>query len=200
MYVCGGVTMCVSICLIDEGRDGEKDGGVQSHTALSFFLIRSIESRDGVVHRFVGSKRRTFGLLSNPFPSCSNTPPPHHQNPKNNQVKEILSPTPEGEYAGTAVVRQVFEIGKVGKVAGCEVTDGAMRKGGVVRILRGSEIVFKGPLKTLRNVKTDVVEMNAGQECGMSFVGFEDFRPDDVVECYVVDKRGKGGEDGGKKK
>lgn len=107
------------------------------------------------------------------------------------KVKEILSPTPDGEYAGSAVVKQVFEIGKVGKVAGCMVQDGVIKKGGAVRVLRGSEIVFKGPLKTLRNVKTDVQEMSAGQECGMSFSGFEDMRADDVVECYVVDKAKK---------
>ncbi len=107
------------------------------------------------------------------------------------KVKEILSPTPEGEYAGRAVVKQVFEIGKVGKVAGCEVVDGSMKKGGTVRVLRGSEIVYKGPLRTLRNVKTDVQEMKAGQECGLSFKDWEDMRADDVIECYVVDKRAK---------
>lgn len=53
----------------------------------------------------------------------------------------------------------------MGKVAGCEVSDGMMKKGSTVRILRGSEIVFKGALKTLRNVKSDVQEMNAGQVC-----------------------------------
>ncbi len=105
------------------------------------------------------------------------------------KVKEILSPTPDGEYAGTARVKLIFEIGKVGKVAGCEVTDGTIKRGGTVRVLRGTEIVYKGPLKTLRNVKSDVTEMNAGQECGMSFKDFEDFRPDDIVECYVVDKK-----------
>jgi translation initiation factor IF-2 len=104
-------------------------------------------------------------------------------------VKEILSPTPDGEYVGSAVVKQVFEIGKVGKVAGCEVKDGMMKKGGVVRILRGTEIVHKGPLKTLRNVKSDVQEMNAGQECGMSFGNWEDMQEGDVIECWVVDKK-----------
>jgi translation initiation factor IF-2 len=80
---------------------------------------------------------------------------------------------------------QVFEIGKVGKVAGCEVTSGIVRRGGVVRILRGTEIVFKGSLRTLRNIKSDVQEMKQGQDCGMSFTGFEDVRPGDVVECYL---------------
>ncbi len=107
------------------------------------------------------------------------------------KVKEILSPTPDGEYSGTAVIKQIFEIGKVGKVAGCEVTDGMMKKGGTVRVLRGTEIVYKGPLRTLRNVKSDVQEMNAGQECGVSFKDFEDFRLDDVIECYVVEKTKK---------
>ncbi|EWM21037.1 translation initiation factor if-2 [Nannochloropsis gaditana] len=105
------------------------------------------------------------------------------------KVQEILSPTPEGEYVGAARVKMVFEIGKVGKVAGCEVTDGTIKRGGTVRVLRGSEIVYKGPLRTLRNVKSDVQEMSAGQECGMSFKDYEDFRPDDIVECYVVDKK-----------
>jgi translation initiation factor IF-2 len=105
------------------------------------------------------------------------------------KVQEILSPTPEGEYVGTARVKMVFEIGKVGKVAGCEVTDGTIKRGGTVRVLRGSEIVYKGPLRTLRNVKSDVQEMSAGQECGMSFKDYEDFRPDDIVECFVVDKK-----------
>jgi translation initiation factor IF-2 len=58
-------------------------------------------------------------------------------------------------------------------------------KGATVRILRGSEILFEGPLKTLRNVKTDVNEMEMGQECGMSFRGYEDYEEGDVVECYM---------------
>lgn len=84
---------------------------------------------------------------------------------------------------------QVFDIGKVGKVAGCEVTEGLVRRGGTVRILRGTEIIFKGSLKTLRSVKSDVQEMKQGQDCGMSFAGFEDFLEGDVIECYIVEKK-----------
>merc|ERR1711988_970123 len=102
------------------------------------------------------------------------------------KLQKILSPTPEGELIGSSTVKAVFEIGKFGKVAGCEVTEGKMVKGATVRILRGSEILFEGPLKTLRNVKTDVNEMEMGQECGMSFRGYEDYQPGDVVECYMA--------------
>ena len=66
------------------------------------------------------------------------------------------------------------------------MTSGKMVKGATVRILRGTEILFEGPLKTLKNVKTDVNEMEEGQDCGMSFRGFEDYQPGDVVECYIV--------------
>jgi len=109
------------------------------------------------------------------------------------RLERILSPTPEGEYAGAAEVKQVFVVGKKGKVAGCIVTDGVMKKGANVRILRpkpgaGSEIVYMGRLRSLRHIKEEVGEMESGRECGMAFDDFEDMQSGDIIECYVDSK------------
>mmetsp|Transcript_30299 Transcript_30299/g.39111 ORF Transcript_30299/g.39111 Transcript_30299/m.39111 type:complete len:859 (-) Transcript_30299:377-2953(-) len=102
------------------------------------------------------------------------------------RIQETLSPTPDGEYVGKARVKQVFDIGKVGKIAGCEVLDGRVKKGANVRVMRGPRVIFEGELKTLKNLKADADEMVAGTECGIALDSFEDFLEDDFIECYVL--------------
>jgi len=102
------------------------------------------------------------------------------------RIKEILSPTPDGEYIGKAKVKQVFSIGKVGNIAGCEVIDGKVKKGANVRVMRGPRVIFEGKMKTLKNVKVDADEMASGSECGIQVDNFEEFELDDVIECYIV--------------
>lgn len=101
-------------------------------------------------------------------------------------VKGMLEPKFEEQYQGTVEIRAVFKLTKAGKVAGSHVTDGKIFRSSKVRVRRGNEIVFDGDVQSLRNVKQDVREMFAGQDCGLKFVGWEDFAEGDVVEAYEM--------------
>ncbi|MFN3963196.1 MAG: translation initiation factor IF-2, partial [Fimbriimonadaceae bacterium] len=103
-------------------------------------------------------------------------------------LKGMLEPKFEEEYHGTVEIRAVFKLSKAGKVAGSHVTDGRIFRNDKVRVRRGEEIVFEGELLSLRNVKQDVREMFAGQDCGIKFQGWEDFAEGDVVEAYDLVK------------
>jgi translation initiation factor IF-2 len=82
----------------------------------------------------------------------------------------------------------VFNISKVGKVAGCQVTEGIVERGAGVRLLRDNVVVHEGKLKTLKRFKDEVKEVPAGQECGMAFENYEDIRAGDVIECFRVEQ------------
>jgi translation initiation factor IF-2 len=105
------------------------------------------------------------------------------------RMQEVLSPTPEGEYVGAAVVQEVFNIGGTGNIAGSRCTDGSIRKGSNVRVMRGDKILTESKVRTLRNFKAEVDAINEGDECGIGLLDFEDFQPGDVIESYVVAKK-----------
>lgn len=101
------------------------------------------------------------------------------------KVKETLSPPPPGILVGKAEVKKSFKVGKAGKVAGCIVTEGLIRAGSKVRIMRGSRNpVYSGLMSSLRFGKDTIEEVIQGSECGISFVDFQDFEEGDVVECF----------------
>ena len=83
-----------------------------------------------------------------------------------------------------ARVKQLFDIGKLGKVAGCAVESGYVKRSCEVRVMAGDAIKFRGRLRTLRNVKVDVDRVDAGSDCGLSFRDWEDAEVGDVVEVY----------------
>jgi translation initiation factor IF-2 len=101
------------------------------------------------------------------------------------RMQEVLSPTPAGEYAGEALIQEVFSIGGTGNIAGSRCTTGYLKKGANVRLMRGDKILVETRVKTLRNFKAEVDQIEAGNECGIGLVDFEDFQPGDIVECYV---------------
>ncbi|KAL3918441.1 MAG: hypothetical protein SGILL_004233, partial [Bacillariaceae sp.] len=101
------------------------------------------------------------------------------------RMQEILSPTPDGEYSGSAVVQEVFNIGGTGNIAGSRCEDGILRKGGNVRVMRGDKILIETRVKTLRNFKAEADSIEAGNECGIGLFDFEEFEAGDVIECYV---------------
>eukprot|EP00586_Coscinodiscus_wailesii_P002430 CAMPEP_0172482876 /NCGR_PEP_ID=MMETSP1066-20121228/9549_1 /TAXON_ID=671091 /ORGANISM="Coscinodiscus wailesii, Strain CCMP2513" /LENGTH=875 /DNA_ID=CAMNT_0013246359 /DNA_START=83 /DNA_END=2710 /DNA_ORIENTATION=+ len=105
------------------------------------------------------------------------------------RMQEVLSPTPEGEYVGAAVVQEVFNIGGTGNIAGSRCTDGSIRKGSNVRVMRGDKILTESRVRTLRNFKAEVDAINEGDECGIGLLDYEDFQPGDVIESYVVAKK-----------
>ena len=88
---------------------------------------------------------------------------------------------------GLMLIPEVFNISKVGKVAGCRVTDGSVERGANVRLIRDNVVVHEGKLSTLKRFKDEVKEVQSGQECGMAFENYGDMRAGDVIECYRVE-------------
>ena len=84
-------------------------------------------------------------------------------------------------------ILQVFEVKRLGKIAGCRVTEGVVRRGAGVRLLRDGVVIHTGELATLRRFKDDVREVQNGYECGMSFANYDDIRVDDQIECYETE-------------
>lgn len=99
----------------------------------------------------------------------------------------LLSPERRETFLGNAEILEVFNITKVGKVAGCRVTEGRMERGAGVRLIRDNVVIHEGTLKTLKRFKDEVPEVPAGQECGMAFTNYEDIREGDVIEAYRVE-------------
>jgi len=101
----------------------------------------------------------------------------------------MLAPLQRETFLGNAAVLQVFDITKVGKIAGCRVTEGVVRKGARVRIIRDDVVVLElGVLNTLKRFKDEVNEVPSGQECGMQFQGFQDIKEGDYIECFTVEE------------
>ncbi|MCA1376667.1 MULTISPECIES: translation initiation factor IF-2 [unclassified Bradyrhizobium] len=99
----------------------------------------------------------------------------------------LLAPTLRETMLGNAEILEIFNISKVGKVAGCRVTDGTVERGANVRLIRDNVVVHEGKLSTLKRFKDEVKEVQSGQECGMAFENYHDMRAGDVIECYRVE-------------
>ena len=100
----------------------------------------------------------------------------------------LLAPTLRETMLGTATMLEIFNITKVGKIAGCRVTEGMIERGQHVRLIRDNTVIHEGKLSTLKRFKDDAKEVQVGQECGMSFENYQDIRAGDVVECYRVEE------------
>ncbi|MBM4425911.1 MAG: translation initiation factor IF-2 [Chloroflexi bacterium] len=99
----------------------------------------------------------------------------------------MLEPKLVEKVLGKAQVLQVFSASKFGKVAGCKVTDGELRRGAKVRLYRSSDIIYEGDLSSLRHEKDDVKEIRQGYECGVGFKSFNNIEPGDTLVCYIVE-------------
>jgi translation initiation factor IF-2 len=100
----------------------------------------------------------------------------------------LLAPTLRETMLGNAQVLEVFAVSKVGKVAGCRVTDGVVERGANVRLIRDNVVIHEGKLSQLKRFKDDAKEVAAGQECGMAFENYQDMKIGDVIECYRVEQ------------
>ncbi|MFL5061782.1 MAG: translation initiation factor IF-2 [Xanthobacteraceae bacterium] len=100
----------------------------------------------------------------------------------------LLAPTLRETKLGDALILEIFTVSKVGKVAGCRVTDGVVERGANVRLIRDNVVIHDGKLSQLKRFKDDAREVLAGQECGMAFEGYQDMRAGDTIECYRVEK------------
>ena len=102
-------------------------------------------------------------------------------------VKGKVAPKARENFLGYAEVRKVFDITKTGKVAGCYVTEGLVKRGAGVRLLREGVVIHNGQLSQLKRFKDDVREVARGYECGLSFAGYNDLKEGDVVECFEIE-------------
>jgi translation initiation factor IF-2 len=99
----------------------------------------------------------------------------------------LLSPTMRENFLGYATIREVFNITKVGKVAGCMVTEGVVKRGAKVRLLRDNVVIHEGSLKTLKRFKDEVREVKEGFECGMAFENYDNIQVGDQIECFEIE-------------
>ncbi|WP_317992776.1 translation initiation factor IF-2 [Bartonella gliris] len=99
----------------------------------------------------------------------------------------LLSPEKRETFLGNAEILEVFNITKIGKVAGCRVTEGKIERGAGVRLIRDNIVIHEGKLKTLKRFKDEVNEVQSGQECGIAFENYEDMRAGDIIEIFRVE-------------
>ena len=104
-----------------------------------------------------------------------------------NLLSGLLAPEIREKQIGYAEIREVFGISKVGKIGGCMVTEGEVKRGAKVRLLRDDVVIHEGSLKTLKRFKDDVREVQQGYECGMAFENYDDIKEGDMVECFEVE-------------
>ena len=100
----------------------------------------------------------------------------------------MLAPQIRETFLGNAAIKEVFNITKVGRVAGCEVTEGVVRRGSGVRLLRDDVVIHEGTLSTLKRFTDEVREVTQGFECGMGFENYQDIKAGDVIECFDVEE------------
>ena len=98
----------------------------------------------------------------------------------------LLSPDLKEEFLGNAEIKEVFNISKVGKIAGCIVTEGSIKRGAQVRLLRDNVVVHEGSLKTLKHFKEEVKDIKEGSECGAGFENYNDLQVGDFIECFEI--------------
>jgi translation initiation factor IF-2 len=100
----------------------------------------------------------------------------------------LLDPTFKENYVGRAEVLNIFRIPKVGTIAGCRVQDGVIRRDAEIKVMRGTEQVFKGKIASLKRFKDDAREVTNGMECGIGLAGFSDLKEGDLIEAFSTEK------------
>jgi translation initiation factor IF-2 len=109
-------------------------------------------------------------------------------------LKGLLTPEYKEVILGKADVMAVFHVTKLGNVAGCRVTQGEMRRGARIRVLRGGQVIFESEIASLRREKEDVREVRQGLDCGIGVKGFSEFETGDSLVSYVLERFGGGKE------
>lgn len=168
-------TVTVKVLVSETGEVTKSDiaiaGVSPGTTVLAFNVAASIAAMDEA--RALGIPIEYYSIIYDAIESVES------------RMQEVLSPTPEGEFTGAALVQEVFNIGGTGNIAGSRCTEGILRKGGNVRVMRGDKILIESKIRTLRNFKAETDMIEAGNECGIGLLDYEDFQAGDVIECYV---------------
>ena len=105
-----------------------------------------------------------------------------------NSMLDLLPPEYKEAVKGHAEIKAIYDIGKLGKIAGSQMLDGALVAKERFRILRNRQQIWDGKVQTLRHFKDEVAQVTGQQECGVCFAGYEDFQVGDVIECYVLEE------------
>jgi len=142
-----------------------------------------VETATGERARFFDGCTRFRGRVANSARLWAYVPHLAHLQ----MLSGMLTPETREKFLGNAEILEVFNISKVGKVAGCKVTEGIMRRGGKVRLIRDNVVIHEGDLSTLKRFKDEVKEVQSGQECGMAFTNYQDMQKGDVIECFEVE-------------
>ena len=100
----------------------------------------------------------------------------------------MLAPDLKEKVLGSAEVRRVFDISRYGRIAGCMVLDGIIRRGAKARLIRDGIVVHTGAVKSVRHEKDDVKEIHSGFECGICLENYNDIHLKDVIECYEIEE------------
>ncbi|GLK81618.1 translation initiation factor IF-2 [Methylopila turkensis] len=144
-----------------------------SKAAVLGFNVRALKDARDAADR-TGTEIRYYNIIYDLVDDIKST------------MSGMLSPERREDFLGNAEIREIFAVSKVGKIAGCLVTEGVVQKGASVRLIRDNVVIHEGKLATLKRFKDDVQEVRAGTECGMSFENYQDMRAGDVIECYRV--------------
>jgi len=103
-------------------------------------------------------------------------------------LEGMLAPEKRENFIGYAEILEIFNIARVGRVAGCRLTEGVVKRGCGVRLLRDQAVIHEGNLSTLKRFKDEVPEVHAGSECGMAFENYQDIQAGDMIECFEVEE------------
>ena len=101
---------------------------------------------------------------------------------------DLLPPEYKEAIKGHATIKAVFDIGRLGRVAGCQLEDGMLRSKARFRVFRKGEKLWDGKLTSLKHFQQEAAEITGSQECGIHFNGFENFQEGDMVECYELEE------------
>lgn len=104
-------------------------------------------------------------------------------------LKGMLAPEFTEKVVGKAEILKIFSVSKVGKIAGCRVREGEIRRNGKVRLYRGKDILYEGEIASLKHEKEDEREIRQGFECGLSLKNFNDIQVGDIIVCYILEKK-----------
>ena len=98
----------------------------------------------------------------------------------------LLDKIPQENELGAAVVKAVFKSSQLGNIAGCQVVEGLIRRNCHAKLIRNKEVIWKGPIASLKRIKEDVREISKGHECGILLQGFTDYKEDDRIQAYEI--------------
>jgi translation initiation factor IF-2 len=147
---------------------------VSANAPIIAFNVRANKQARDLAER-EGVEIRYYSIIYNLIDDVKNT------------LSGMLAPERRETFLGYAEILQIFNISKVGKVAGCRVSEGIVRRGSGVRLLRDNVVIHEGTLSILKRFKDEVSEVKQGMECGMAFANYQDIREGDQIECFQVE-------------